>query len=561
NPPKPFERLLWLSLKEKQFSPHEGRYIELSQSDFQDNESFLQCLCDHFAQVDEEIAQLSVSGLKKLLKSNMQLIPSIVVVDNVDSLEDSEQKRLIDTCRQLGCREVRFLITTRHKHGFSSDILIEVPGLPELEHAEYVDILVKRHRLQISLNKSLYKKIHRDTDGSPLLTESVLRITKFKSLTEALAEWKGQSGVDAREAVLKKELDSLSPNAKRTLLTLFYFNTASFSELKNVLRFGGNKLEDAIEELESLFIVNEPKIIESEKRFSISSTTSLIVSERPQSFALDFQKLKKLVKEQNGLSTSRKKGNTRLIGAAINQSLALIKDGRIPEAVDTVQKQLNHYKSNPDLLLMKARCLISYTPGKYEEARLIIKESILKGQKKELAFDIWYQCEKELKNPLGSIECANAAIEMTNSKVDKWYEILAKSTLTRARFRGNITIQDLIEASSAMSKSVVHSKPGYLEDRVQMLESINDRLWYELEHNPEHGWIVAADCLRNTFSDGDNRRITVDRIFTALGEAKRELEWNPSQTAAFSASVEKLEKLLKCSDLLDTYQDRLKEII
>ncbi|WP_286824011.1 MULTISPECIES: RNA-binding domain-containing protein [unclassified Idiomarina] len=560
NAPKPFERLLWLSLKEKQFSPIEGRYVQLQESDFTDHETFLACLSDNFALIDEEVGELSIQGIKKQLRANMRSIPSIIVVDNIDSLDDEEQRKVIDTCRQLGSSEIRFLITTRNRHGYSSELMIHVPGLEQPEHKELIEELVIRHGLSLSLNKGLYKKLHRDTDGSPLLTESVLRLTKFKSIDEALTEWKGQSGEDARDAALKKELTSLSVEAKRCLLVLHFLKSSSYTELKNIVKLGDVKLQNAIEELQSLFIINEPQMIESEKRYSISNTTALIVHSRPEDFALDYKKLKKEVDKTTSSQGGGKKGNTRQIGKAINQALALINDNRIDEARRTVEVQLQHYKDNPDLLLMLARCLISYPVGKFDEARDIVKNSVRRGQRKELAFDLWYQCERELGNPLGLIECAGTAIEKNHEKHDKWYEILAKATLTRAQSRNSIKVDDLLDASIAMSKSVKRSQESYKEDRRQLLESMNDRIWHLLETQTEHDWLFASDIMREIYLRGDKRRCNIDRAILSLEEAKEELKWDGKKSLAFNICLRKLEDLLNENNVYNLYHAKLKDL-
>ncbi|MBL8285934.1 MAG: putative DNA binding domain-containing protein [Acinetobacter johnsonii] len=49
NPPIEYERILWLSVKEKQFSGINNSYYEIQDADFSDSLSFLICLADHSA--------------------------------------------------------------------------------------------------------------------------------------------------------------------------------------------------------------------------------------------------------------------------------------------------------------------------------------------------------------------------------------------------------------------------------------------------------------------------------------------------------------------------------
>lgn len=143
HPPLGFERVLWLSVKEKQFSGITNSYYEIREADFKDCSSFLMSLAENCALNPEDYSDTSDKIIKKDLKNCLPLFPSVIVVDDIDSLNDDEQKRVVDVCRQLGSMKVRYLITTRKKHAYSSDICLDIKGLEGEDFNSYIETILE----------------------------------------------------------------------------------------------------------------------------------------------------------------------------------------------------------------------------------------------------------------------------------------------------------------------------------------------------------------------------------------------------------------------------------
>ncbi|HHQ4088198.1 TPA: hypothetical protein ACSPZB_004795, partial [Citrobacter freundii] len=77
----------------------------------------------------------------------LSLFPSLIVVDNVDSLEHKEQIQLIETCRQLGKENIRFLITTRNRFSFSDDTCIEISGLKREDYDSFLQANIEKYKI------------------------------------------------------------------------------------------------------------------------------------------------------------------------------------------------------------------------------------------------------------------------------------------------------------------------------------------------------------------------------------------------------------------------------
>lgn len=544
--PNGYERVVWLSVKETQFSGISNSYYDLQESDFIDSQSFLKCLADHCALETEEYDELSQKQIKRELKEALPHFPSLYIVDDIDSLEEDEQRKVVDICRQLGDNNIRFLITTRKKLAYSSDLCIDVPGLPIEDFHDYIKSIVEKYSLKDIRTRDV-ENLHRTCDGSPLLSASILRLYKQGiSLPRAIAEWSGGAGEDARSAALKKEVLSLSPEAKRILLTIYYFKNCSFTELKQAAGVERLKLVDCLEELQSLFLVNEPRIIDSEERFSISNTTSLIISEIVAEMAFDHKRLNDAVKRLRAGPSIQKSGNRRKVGLAINQSLALLRDGRTGEAIATIDQELKLLSGNADLLLMKARCLMSEEFPDYSEVRALLKKSFDTGQRKELAFDFWYKAEEKMKSANGIIEVSQKALELDDTDKKLWYERLARGLILRSKVRSaESELKDLMEASQALTSSLKYIDKTAKEIRVEELNGLHDTIWRKTEVSPDYSWLSSFDMVLLMIKRGDVRTTMYINAHRCLMEAKAERKLSGKRREAYDICVERLFKQLE----------------
>lgn len=545
SPPSGFERVVWFSAKEKQFSGFYNNFFELQESDFNSSHSFLSLLAENCALDSDEYKDVSSKQIKRELRDALQLFHSIYVIDDIDSLDEDEQRKVVDACRQLGCAEARFLITTRKKLAYSSDICIDVPGFPLDDFKLYVESLRDRYSLK-DIGRSEIKILHKTCDGSPLLASSILRLFRLGTpLSQAIKEWKGEAGEDARSAALKREIDSLTPDSKRLLLAIFYFDNCSFTELKQAAGMEKIKLVDCLDELQSLFLVNEPKLIDSEERFSVSNTTALIISEMQRELAYDHNKLKNTIRSLKEGPSTKKVGNTKKVGLAINQALALLREARVEEAIKTVDQQLRFLSENADLLLMKARCLIALTPANYSDARKILRKSHEGGQRKELLYDLWYEAETKLNSPNGIIEVSQIAVGRDDFDMKKWFERLAIGLVRRSKTRDSESeIKDLMEASSVLSKSLPYLDKTSKEIRIEELNSLHNIIWDRLEQSSNFSWLSCFDFIYELISRGDIRTKMFFNAKRCLEEALAEGKLTESKRNAYNHCVNRFFTLL-----------------
>lgn len=543
--PSGYERVVWISAKEKQFSGLMNNYYELQESDYNDCWSFLLILAENCALDTDNYTDSSIKLIKRDLKDSLKIFPSLYIVDDVDSLEDDEQRKVVDACRQLGSVNIRFLITTRKKLAYSSEICIDVPGLPLPEFIKFIQQLINQYSLKPIQNKEI-ETLHKTCDGSPLLAASIVRLYKQGiPLSQAIKDWTGEIGEDARSAALRREIDSLTPDAKRVLLAIFYFNSCSHTELRQAVGVENIKLSDCLDELNSLFLVNEPKIIDNENRYSISNTTGLIIAEIQPQMAFDYKNIQKTIKSMKEGHSSKKEGNRKKVGLAINQSLALIKDKRIDDALKTVEQQLRFMPGNADLLLMKARCLLSTPQPEYEESRVILRKSYDSGQRKDLMFELWHESEKNLDSPNGIIEVSTKALEQEDIDKSLWLERLATGYVLRSNQRdSNSEIKDLLDASTTLSQSLKYLDKTSKEIRIEQLNTLHNIIWNKLENSNELSWLSCFDIILQLIKSGDARTKMYQNANRCLQEFRSEGKFSDKKKEAYDICVNKFIKLI-----------------
>ena len=124
--PYQLEKVIWLTAKSSQFVAEADRYVNVPETHFSCTESLLRAICSELAILDEETEGASVPLLKKILRAALALVPTLVVVDDVDSVEPEEQKGIIETAIQMASSQARFLLTTPYEF---------LPFIPHLHHS------------------------------------------------------------------------------------------------------------------------------------------------------------------------------------------------------------------------------------------------------------------------------------------------------------------------------------------------------------------------------------------------------------------------------------------
>ena len=267
----------------------------------------LKSLCSELAILPTETEGATIPLLKRQLNNALSQISCLIVIDDVDTTDPDEQRKIMETAMQFPNPRARFLLTTRMNITYSSASCITVGGLSKADYYDFANH--KMTELGISpLKKRQIENMFTITDGSPLYTESLLRLCHLGMPIEAaIKEWKGKLGSEVRKAALEREIDHLLMESKRVLLACALMGEASLTELKKVTGYGDNRMMVCLEELKSLFLIYAKPFIKQEPRFAVSNNTSLLVLENREMLVTDPMALEKTVAQlRTGRSVVRK---------------------------------------------------------------------------------------------------------------------------------------------------------------------------------------------------------------------------------------------------------------
>ena len=453
----PIEQVVWLTAKKKQFKAFYNEYLDTPETHYADLYTLLEQICLKTGSLSEELDDCSIQQLTRIAKKNLESYPSFIVIDDVDSNDPSEQKRILETARIISNSQSRVLITTRINNIYSIDSSITIAGMQGQEYIELVETMSDRFKTA-KLNHKNIRKLERISEGSPLFTESILRLLKRGSSVEAaLCEWENKSGEAAREAALRKEVDELSLEATKILITVSSVGSCSKTELHQLTDMENSEIEDALIELDQLFLLNSIPFIESEPRFESSSTISNLTLSIMDELLPDANSfIKQIEKVFHGLQANLKT-HLPLVAKAISQCNALINEKRFADAESTLLKLIQDpaYKENKDLHFMAAKIQYDNPSCENSTTEKLFEIAYIKGQRKEAFFDMWYELSLEHGKKSITLDVCRYAIKSKGRASIRWCDRLAESCQKQSEIVTNPQrkLELLVEAYDALSSS------------------------------------------------------------------------------------------------------------
>jgi hypothetical protein len=523
SPESEVERIVWLTAKKSQFSGMLNVSVEIPETHFESYPELLSVLAAEFGYLNSELDGLSEKKIKKLLQDGAQLIPTLLIIDDVDSLEPEEQRKTLEIGFILGGTKSRLLMTTRINQSYSTDIAIQVKGFPIDDYSEYVKSLHDRYPY-VKLDRQQVESMHEVTSGNPLFTESLYRLMRGMAPGEAIKQWRGRLGEDARAAALSREVDQLSAEAKRVLLAAALLNESSFAELAEVTGYTDAVIHDRVGELQSIYLVSAP-MFTSERRVKIAANTrnySLSIASR---LVADHTRLEKRVTElRSQVKLTRLKRDNPMVGAAISQAMAQIAQGNARAALDTVIAARKQLKDHPDLLVMQARCLLKAEPSDADEARRLARQAYEAGVRKDILFDVWYQAESLAGHHSGAAEAAASALD--NGAEPRWQWLVQRAAASwhvaqdqEKAGHFDRAISDYWLSAEDLKQAQALVRGGMQSEILQQRFAAHDSVWEVLRRSDRYTIDVPARAVSEVIRmirTGDVRMPTFLRLCDAL---------------------------------------------
>lgn len=553
-PGVPFDHLVWLTAKEKQFKAYEDKYENVPERHYRSYLELLNAICVHLPYTSDELEGATETELKRMVKKGLVETPSLIIIDDVDSLTVEEQKQVLELGLITGGTKSRVLLTTRNNQSYSNDTVLKISGfsLGE-EFNEYMHAIQERLDFK-TLNASDIEKIHSTTNGSPLFTESLIRLLRWNTLNDAISMWKNERGATVRAAALKREIELLTSEAKRILLAIAIIAEASVIELSEILGYPSESIENGLHELTSLFLIAAPSLA-SIPRFRVPDNTRRLVIDVNTTLVTDRARLERDITNFKQKNNQKPTKDTR-VAAAISQSGALLRTGDINNAIATIRDSRKRTQDHFDLLSFEATLLLKTTPPQIDESRKLARKAYLNGCKKPEVFECWFEAEWLAKNFVGALEAAEAALKERSSGNHDWLIKKSAALANKASDQSKsgsvgIAISTMFEASKTIkSAMVVGNRDDAIEWKNQQYQ-FHDQIWvWPISEEGLGKTAIQLDILENMKKSGDFRQTNKKRVLSAVTSLacyieRKQDRLSTTQKNLYSTLISKANALLK----------------
>jgi len=484
---KPYAKVVWLTAKAKQFNATKNEYVAQARVDFNDANSLFKAIGVSLGLVEIDFADMSPQELMRAALDSCNLVPCFLVIDDVDSLSNTDQLRVLE----FGMRApggTKILLTTRVNFSYSPDNVLKLNGLQPGEYKSYVVGLRSRYVLP-AISDGKIEQLRGVSGGSPLYTDSLLRLERRGVLLDkSMVQWKDDKGLEVRRAALSREVAQLSREAKRTLFTISTLRSCSYLELSQVVNYSEQTLGDALQELSGLFLISAPPI-STESRYTVEPNTGLLVLEIAASLDIDHTALAAAAKKprSDAIALTSQRRNS-IVALAISEANAQARSGDGKAALDVVKAASRKLsKPNADLLLAEGRFSLKLSTPNLENASRSFSEAYKLGQRKPLLFALWFESEMQRGTFEDARDISSNAIDHGLDRAE-WLERKAQAHAAMAnrahsRFSNDAAIREvesaiteLREAKLIALSEIQRSRLGHLiRQAVELREGLRRR--------------------------------------------------------------------------------------
>lgn len=393
----PFELVLWMTAKRRSFV--EGQTKELTSPDFSDLPSAIDRILDAFGWLTD--APIELGDRRAFALQLLRELPALVIADDVDSLEVEDEAVTEFLAQVAYSTPSKVLMTSRRQlMGMGASCTV-VQGLERSDAETFLVSRVERFGLDpAAFTEDKRRKILEVTDRIPLFVEDLLRLClSGMAVDEATRTWRDRGGERAREFALGREADLLTADAVEVLLAATLQDQAvSFEELRLVTGKATDDLVSAIGELQRLFLVPRPRLIESVERFELDTNTRTLVREvLVPRYPDTTKRLRSVLDELTG-DVSQAALRHRRVGEFVRQAVFLVSADRHLEAEATLEAGLHEYPDDRTLLGYSAWVYKSWKPSpRTTDARARFERARDLGSTDSQMFRHWVEMERALE--------------------------------------------------------------------------------------------------------------------------------------------------------------------
>ena len=377
------ESVIWLTAKQQTFSALRGKMVPTSRVDFADIgslfNSMLKVLSYEFPIMEEEP---SLNEISDRLVEALSTIPSLVIIDDLDTLPPDEQKETVAALNSLALRTVgrdlppsRVLMTSRLDQGLPLTAIVKIKGLELDDFDTYLSNLCAM--LGISpFRKAELELIFEASSGSPLFAASILRLIKLgEDRKDVLEKWKGADGEEVRSFAFQRELARLSSVQSRVLYAVMLLGETTLNDIAEILNMSSRVVRDQVSELQAYHLISTITRAKGDSALTMPNELQPVlglIREQLGSFA-------KSVEEAVALAHAKSGNQEREVGTSIRAIARSWAEDKHNEALIIAQDLRRKFPENADVASVLGAAFLRIRPPKYREADRELERAVKLG--------------------------------------------------------------------------------------------------------------------------------------------------------------------------------------
>ena len=460
------DQVVFLTAKERELSTVTSEIVDSRIKDFGTEEDLYRSillLSDWSS--EQDILTCSIDILKSELKSLLDNVTSLIVIDDIDTLTTKNMEGGFDFLYRTLCRcksGSKILYTLRNAPTQSITNSIEVPGLEVGgEYEKFVEVCAQQFKVpspDVHVRDVVLSAI---SERRPLIIESIVGLRRHSSNYEqAIAIFRGSGGDDARNYIFRREWNILpQDNRARSLVyTMALLNKpVSLDELRSILAFDETGLRDALSAVSEIFLSVDHS--SDKTKFSLGPLTTAFAIEEGRKL----DRAAMIVARVDAYRKAFYPRNPRITEWQLKVDRVIA----MPDGADR-ERQLQDLWSNlrdtsieakitedPRFRAILGQVACSFNPPKLHEARENFKYCYSMGYEFDIDIaKLWFH--KEYSSGIGLEQCIDICNEVIASKVytsiDKaefWTRkgsVYFKRGIERENFDSTGAFQDFAEA-------------------------------------------------------------------------------------------------------------------
>jgi hypothetical protein len=408
-----FERVIFLSAKEKKLNSEQGKIQSSSDIDFATFRELLVALLiasDYSS--EEDFSNLSMEEMEARVKELFDFENTLIVIDDIDTLVTKGEEAGFDLFYKLALRAkkcVRILYTQRNQP-LSSENSIEVTGFTrEEEFVEFVQNCCDQFKVPMPKPEFMLGSLWRDTEGIPLIIETIIGLRKTcGDFPKAHQIFLDRRGDEARKYLFEREYDALGRDnkARQVLSTIAEFDRPiSNDEILAIVQFGENSVAEAIGEVLGFFLSTSISP-EGVTTYYLNPVTKAFLKEKSKT--LDFGKAV-VERVKNFKSAGRRKSkDVALIESKIQR---LLDFGDISSAMDiAISETSPAIVENAAFRMLRAGIFSMCNPARTAEAREDFQYCVNHGYEDVEGMRRWYTLERNADSSANQIKVCDYVI-------------------------------------------------------------------------------------------------------------------------------------------------------